>query len=180
MWVLRWAVGVAMAAGLAACGAGSSEPGDPAADGPPAHEASDLAARFGTIVVEIATGAGEVLELCLLHADDAEERSQGLMGVRELEGHDGMLFSNDAPVESRFVMIDTVMPLSITWWDDGGGFVSGTDMAPCTEGDPDDCRRYAAAGPYRYAIEVPRGALAGAGIDASSRLRVGDEGCRPA
>ena len=176
--VLRWCLIAVFAAGLAACVVESANsPADPELGASPA---SALAARFGTVLVEIVTGAGDVIELCLLDADDPEERSRGLMEVTDLEGHDGMLFRNDAPVENRFVMIDTVLPLSITWWHEDGSFVSATDMTPCTEEDPDACPRYPAAGPYREAIEVPQGALADAGIDESSRLLVGDRGCAPA
>lgn len=133
----------------------------PAGDDDPVVSApgsvTGLAADFGTILVDLVTASGEMLELCLLHADEPAERSQGLMGVTDLEGHDGMLFSFDADVQSSFVMIDTVTPLSISWWAADGAFVSGTDMEPCTEADDADCARFPAEGPYRYAVEVFQG-----------------------
>lgn len=175
----RWVVRAVFAAGLMACVTeGANSPADPELGAPLAPSA--LAAQFGTIMADIITGTGEVLELCLLHADDPTERSRGLMQVDDLEGHDGMLFSNDAPVEAPFIMVDTVMPLTITWWQDGGAFLSHTDMEPCTEADPAACPRYPAGGPYRYAIEVPKGAFGAAGIDAAARLELRGEGCTPA
>ncbi len=178
--VFRWIIGAVFAAGLAACVVqGADSPADPELGAAPTGSDASLAAQFGTILVDIVTGTGQALELCLLHADDPGERTQGLMQVTDLQGYDGMLFSNDTSVENRYVMIDTVMPLSITWWQDGGAFRSGTDMVPCTESDPNACARYAATGPYRYAIEVPQGSLADAGIDESARLEIGAEGCTP-
>lgn len=175
---LRWVLMAVFAAGVAAgVVQGADRPADPVLAEAPA---SELAARFGTILVEIVTGTGDVVELCLLHADDPEERSRGLEAVSDLEGHDGMLFSHDAPVEDPFVMIDTVLPLSVTWWQVGGAFLSATEMVPCTEQDPDACTRYPATGPYLHAVVVPQGSLVGAGVDASSQLRVGVDGCEPA
>ena len=166
----RWSLGLVLAAGCAACVVESADsPADPELGDAPSGDSSDdpvvsdtapivgLAADFGTILVDLMTASGEVLELCLLHADEPAERSRGLMGVTDLEGHDGMLFSFDADVQSSFVMIDTVTPLSISWWTADGTFVSGTDMEPCTEADDADCARFPAAGPYRYAVEVFQG-----------------------
>lgn len=175
MKLLRWLLITVFVVGLGSCVVESADsPADPEL-GPPVDSA--LAARFGTVLVEIVRGSGEVLELCLLHADTAAERSRGLMEVTDLEGHDGMLFSNDAPVDNPYVMIDTVMPLSITWWQADGSFVSTTDMTPCTEANPQDCPRFPPAGPYQFAVEVPQGAI---DVGDGSRLHVRDQSCTPA
>lgn len=156
MRLLRWVLGLVFAAGVAACVVESADsPADPVLED--ASSPSALAAQFGTVLVELVSASGEVLELCLLHADVPAERSQGLMGVTDLEGHDGMLFSFDEDTQSNFVMIDTVTPLTISWWAADGTFVSGTDMEPCTEDSDADCTRFPAAEPYRYAIEVFQG-----------------------
>ena len=63
------------------------------------------------------------------------------------------------------------MPLSIAFFDADGGLVSSTDMAPC--GDSATCRTYAADGPYRYALEVPKGRLAALGVTDGAALEVG-------
>lgn len=195
MRVLRWLVRAVFLAGLTACvvegadrpadpelGAdptvattttssptGSSPTGSAPATSSPEDDAgvTGLAARFGTALVELVTSTGEVLELCLLHADSPAERSQGLMGVTDLEGHDGMLFGWDEPASSAFVMIGTPTPLSISWWDAEGAFVSGTDMTPCVDGEPAVCERYGATGPYLHAIEVFAGELPEAAPGAS-------------
>lgn len=176
--MLRWALAAVFAAGLAACVArGADNPADPVLG--EVRPAGALAARFGTVIVDLVTAAGQAVTLCLLDANDSDERGQGLMGVTDLGGYDGMLFRHDGEVESQFVMIGTPMPLSITWWRADGLFRSGTDMTPCIDEAPDECARYAAGGPYRWAIEVPQGALADAGLGEESRLTVGETGCVP-
>ncbi|WP_436794024.1 DUF192 domain-containing protein [Actinospongicola halichondriae] len=168
----RWIVGGVFAAGFAACVVQSADsPADPVLEG--AGGVSGLAADFGTIVVDLVTSTGDVVELCLLHADEPAERTQGLKGVTDLEGHDGMLFSFDEDVQSNFVMVDTVTPLSISWWAADGSFVSGTDMTPCTEPDANACTRFPAAGPYRYAIEVFQGERPELGEGSTIEVRPG-------
>lgn len=178
MRVMRWLLGAVFVAGLAACVVESADsPADPVLEGEDTTEdaggetgSDGLAARFGTILVDVMTASGEVLELCLLHADVPDERARGLMAVTDLEGHDGMLFTFDDEVQSNFVMVDTVTPLSISWWTTDGAFVSGTDMDPCTEAVDTDCARFAADGPYRYAIEVFQGERPE--LDAGSTIEV--------
>ena len=71
-------------------------------------------------------------------------------------------------------MFQTVMPLSIAFFDDGGSYVSSTDMEPCP---PDtDCPTYPPGGPYMDAIEVPQGQLDDLGIGPGSAI-VGRGGC---
>lgn len=173
---LRWVIAAVLFAGLAACmSRGADSPADPvlgpapaatsdagtgsagAGSGGTAAGSSELAGVFGTVVAELRAASGEVLELCLLHADTAEERARGLMEVTDLQGHDGMVFSTDAPAESPFYMFRTVLPLTVVFWDGSGTFVSATDMAPCPAPDPAECPRYPPAGPYRLALEVPQG-----------------------
>ncbi len=179
----RWMVGLVFAAGCAACVVESADSpadptlGDPAGEDDPTVSAPDsvtgLAADFGTILVDVVTASGEVLELCLLHADEPAERTEGLKGVTDLDGHDGMLFSFDEDVQSNFVMVDTVTPLTISWWAADGSFVSGTDMAPCTEPDANACTRFPAAGPYRHAIEVFQGERPELGAGSTIEVRPG-------
>lgn len=176
---LRWALVAVLAVGIGACVVrGADEPADPTLAAPSTTSAvEDLAATFGTALVEVVTASGEALELCLLHADQPAERTQGLRQVTDLQGHAGMLFSFDQPAETSFVMIDTVMPLWITWWRPDGTFLSVAEMAPCTEADPATCPRYTAGAPFAWAVEVPQGSLPGIGEGA--RLQVTGEGCTP-
>lgn len=181
--LLRWLVAAVFVAGVAACVTESANsPADPqlgpvASDTKTSAPAGGLAERFGTVAAQLIAVSGEVLELCLLHADTPEERSTGLMQVTDLEGHDGMLFSMEEPTEGAFYMYRTLLPLTISWWDGAGAFVSRTDMAPCGSADSAACERYPAAGPYRYAIEVVQGAPLAARFEPGARLQVTAEGC---
>ena len=65
-------------------------------------------------------------------------------------------------------MKDTLIPLSIAWFDAEGRFVSATDMAPC--GDEPAAPPTAPAPPYRYALEVPQGELPRLAIGPGTRL----------
>ena len=89
-------------------------------------------------------------------ANTPETRTQGLMGVTELGGLDGMLFVFEADSESGFWMRDTLIPLDIAFFAFDRIFVDKLTMVPCTT---DDCPLYHATGPYRYAIEAPEGDL---------------------
>ncbi len=99
--------------------------------------------------------AGE--ELVTAVADTAALRSRGLMGVTNLGALDGMLFVWGADTHGPFWMKDTLIALDIAWFDSDARFVSMLRMVPC--GDTDLCPTYGAAAPYRYALEMPAGAM---------------------
>ena len=164
--------------GAAACGGGDDaasdlpEPAggadgaidlsDPAA-GPESPSGRTLLEGFTEVEVRVTTGAGTVLDPCLLLADEAAEWGQGLMEVIDLGDYPGMVFAFDEDRTGTFFMRNTPTPLSIAFLDAGGRLVSSTDMEPCE--DRDGCPTYGADGPYRYAVEVPRGMLATVGLD---------------
>jgi len=93
------------------------------------------------------------------------------MNRTNLAGYDGMLFQFSAPTTVDFYMKDTLIPLSIAWFDGSGHFVSATDMTPCPT--QDNCPLYGAASPYTDALEVPEGGLGRLGIGPGSVLTVG-------
>ncbi|MEA2009483.1 MAG: DUF192 domain-containing protein [Actinomycetota bacterium] len=95
-------------------------------------------------------------QLSVAVADTPELRSQGLMGVTDLGGLDGMLFVFEESTDGGFWMKDTLIALDIAFFDADGVFVDGLAMEPCT-GDP--CPVYRPSGTYRYAVEVPEGHL---------------------
>jgi uncharacterized membrane protein (UPF0127 family) len=138
-----------------------------------------VAATVRTRDADDRTGLSAARALCLLLARSAGQRQQGLMHVtdRSLGGHDGMLFSFPEETSGTFWMRNTPMPLSIAFFDTDGVLVSTTDMAPC--GDSSSCPAYAADGPYRYALEVPKGRLTALGVTDGASLEVGGR-CAPA
>lgn len=88
-------------------------------------------------------------------ADTSSLRARGLMGVTDFGDVDGMIFTwGGELVTSAFTMRDTLVPLSIAFFDGGGEMVDSFDMVPCIA---DPCPSYQAQAPYAYAIEFPVG-----------------------
>jgi uncharacterized protein len=102
-------------------------------------------------------------------ADSEDERRQGLKGREELAPGTGMVFLFEQPVTSRFVMEDTLIPLSIAFADEDGRIVTIRDMDPCRE---EPCPTYASRAPFTVALEVAQGAFERWGIEVGDRLRV--------
>ena len=102
-------------------------------------------------------------------ADTDAEREQGLMGRRELAGDSGMVFVFPEDTTSSFWMKDTLIPLSIAFYDDAGRIVRILDMQPCRA---DPCPLYDPGAVYRGALEVNLGAFGGWGVRVGDRLRV--------
>ena len=98
--------------------------------------------------------------LLLALADDPEERSQGLMGVEDLGGLDGMLFVFPTDTNGAFWMKDTLIALDIAFFDGDGLLVEALTMEPCVA---DPCPRYHPNGIYRWAVEAPAGGLSDLG-----------------
>ncbi len=154
---------------------GGAEPTvtEPAVTEPAVTEPKVMPQGFETIGVTLREAGGVTRELCLWLAATSEQRGRGLMEVTDLGGKAGMLFQNDEPVTSNFYMANTVMPLTVAFFDDAGQFVSSADMAPCPG---EVCPTYAPAGPYVHAIEVPQGQLDDLGIGPGSAI-VGRGAC---
>ena len=89
-------------------------------------------------------------------ADTPALRAQGLMGVDDLGGLDGMLFVFEKNTDGGFWMKNTLISLDIAFFDAGGAFVDSFTMEPCT-GDP--CPVYHASDTYRFTVEAPAGDL---------------------
>jgi uncharacterized membrane protein (UPF0127 family) len=102
-------------------------------------------------------------------ADSASEREQGLMGRPELPDDAGMVFIFPADSTSAFWMKDTLIPLSIAFYDESGAIVRILDMEPCTR---DPCVLYDPEASYRGALEVNRGAFERWGVREGDVLRL--------
>jgi uncharacterized protein len=118
--------------------------------------------------------AGEPCELCVWVADDGERRSRGLMQVDDLGGRDGMIFVYDSPRTTRFTMRNTLLPLSIAFFDADGIFLEAFDMEPCSA---EPCPSYPTPSDFLVAIEVPQGRLDALGIGPGASLEVLDRTC---
>lgn len=126
---------------------------------------------FDQIAFTVRTATGVASRHCGLLALTVAQQDQGLMNRTNLAGYDGMLFQFAAPTTVEFYMKDTLIPLSIAWFNNTGALVSSTDMKPC--GSAAVCPLYAAAAPYDVALEVPEGQLGHVGVGPGSVLSVG-------
>jgi uncharacterized membrane protein (UPF0127 family) len=170
--LLRWAIVALLAVGaLAFVAVGANQPADPTlrpAEGQVSLNRTPFG-DFGEIGFRIEGGAANAAAVrCALLAETAAQQARGLMERTDIGGYDGMLFRFSADSNSSFFMKDTPLPLSIAFFDAGGQFVSTADMAPCIH--QASCPTYAAARPYRFALEVPQGALPRLGIGPGTRL----------
>ena len=184
---ILWGGGIAVVLAVVSFVAfGANRPADPyladqvGVDQPGADNAGRTPVEgFGEIGFRIEDGdtaaRAAAADRCALLADTPAQRAQGLMNRTDLAGYDGMLFRFDEDTTGSFYMKDTPLPLSIAWFDADGAFVSSADMEPCLERP--SCPTFAAAAPYRFALEVPRGGLPALGIGPGSRLIVGAASC---
>jgi uncharacterized membrane protein (UPF0127 family) len=106
-------------------------------------------------------------------ADSPAERGQGLMGRTSLGDNEGMIFTfgdvTDGPVTSEFWMKDTLIPLSVAFWDEDGRIVGIRDMDPCTD---DPCPTYSSPEPYVGALEVNDGFFTEHGVTTGDRIEL--------
>jgi uncharacterized protein len=102
-------------------------------------------------------------------ADTPAKREQGLMGRESLDEDSGMVFIFFEPSSSPFWMKDTLIPLSIAFFDDEGDIVDILDMDPCKK---EPCPFYTPAAPYFGALEVNQGAFEDWGVEVGDRITV--------
>ncbi len=177
---LRWLLWVALAlvgAGLwAFVIRGADGPDDPSFGDASADAPGDpdrvLLPGFRELAISVDPGDGRgLLDWCLLAALNAEQRSQGFIGLDHLDGYPGMLFVYTEDWQNSFHMRGVPIPLSIAWLDIDGQIVRTTDMEACPEGG-EDCPIYSADGIYRMAVEVPKGGLEELGIIPGSTTKI--------
>jgi uncharacterized membrane protein (UPF0127 family) len=102
-------------------------------------------------------------------ADEDDERAEGLMGRTSLGEDAGMAFLWDEPVETSFWMKDTLIPLSIAFWDRRRRIVAIRDMEPCRN---DPCPRYAPHEAFVGALEVNQGFFDEHGVEIGDRIEI--------
>jgi len=104
-------------------------------------------------------------------ADSPEERRQGLTGVAKLAEDGGLAFLYEEPTEGAFTMKDTLIPLSIAFWDEEGRIVALLDMEPCTA---DPCPAYAPGKEFVGAVETNRGFFTRHGVGIGDAIDLDD------
>jgi uncharacterized membrane protein (UPF0127 family) len=133
------------AVGLLTVAVGCSSTNRPSS---PAPNPSQL--PTGTVRIETRSGT---VKLHVQIAETDDSRRRGLMGVRRLDPDDGMAFLFDDPVRTGFWMKNTLIPLSIAFWDANGRIVAIREMTPCHE---IPCPLYSPGVEYVGAVEANR------------------------
>jgi uncharacterized membrane protein (UPF0127 family) len=116
----------------------------------------------------ISTESGEVTVEVEI-ADSEDERAEGLMGRTELSDDAGMIFVFPQETSGPFWMKDTLIPLSIAFYNEGGRIVRILDMEPCRS---DPCPLYDPGAAFRGALEVNQGAFARWNVREGDRVRL--------
>ena len=97
-------------------------------------------------------------------AATAETRAQGLMHRRMLPENRGMLFVFREPGPHAMWMMNTYIPLSVAFLDEGGRIINIADMQPHTRDS------HGATKPAKYALEMNQGWFAKRGIKPGARV----------
>ncbi len=118
--------------------------------------------------LEIRTDGG-VVEVVVEVADDDDERNVGLMNRERLDPDAGMVFLWDEPLHATFWMKDTLIPLSIAFWDDRNEIVSILDMEPCAA---DPCPSYDPETEFEGALEVNQGFFEEHGVEVGDTVEL--------
>jgi len=104
-------------------------------------------------------------------ADTEPTREYGLMCRTSLDANRGMLFVFADLTQDGFWMKNTLIPLSIAFFDNQWRIVSLMDMDVAPDPSANDLRVYTPQRPYRYALEVNQGFFAQHQIDPKARVR---------
>ena len=159
------------AAALAGCAGGDSSaepavttPPPPPATSAPSEETPEVG--FARSTVTVATG-DETVTVAVEIAETDEQRERGLMFRRSLPQDAGMVFLFPEDVSGAFWMKDTLVPLSIAFFDRDGRIIRILDMEPCRT---DPCPTYDPGTSYRGALEVNRGAFVRWGVEPGDRI----------
>ena len=125
----------------------------------------------GATSLEIRTDGG-LVELDVEVADEDDERSAGLMNRERLDPESGMVFLWDEPLHTTFWMKDTLIPLSIAFWNEEGRIVAILDMEPCRA---DPCPSYDPETEFEGALEVNQGFFDKRGVEVGDTVELVEE-----
>jgi uncharacterized protein len=155
----RSAPAILVVALLASCARGPET-----GDGPDATAGSGL--ERGTLVIQ--TGEGDV-RVSVEIAEAIEDQVRGLRFRKHLPADAGMVFLHPDPEPQTFIMEDTLIPLSVAWWNEEGRIVAMEDMEPCTGGV---CPSYGPHGLTVGAVEVNQGFFEEHDVEVGDRIHL--------
>ena len=125
-------------------------------------------ATFPRATAVIDTGERRV-RLTVEVADEPDEWRTGLMHRRSLARNAGMMFVFPQPIRGGFWMKNTLIPLSIAFFDRQGRILRIMVMTPCRA---DPCPTYDPKVAYKGALEVNRGSFGRWGVRRGDRIRL--------
>jgi uncharacterized membrane protein (UPF0127 family) len=99
-------------------------------------------------------------------ANNDSSREYGLMKRDSMPADHGMIFVFAQPANVGFYMKNTRIPLDIVFLDKDGGVISIKQMKPY------DLTTVYADGPAKWAVELNKGAAAGAGLKVGDKLQI--------
>jgi hypothetical protein len=102
-------------------------------------------------------------------ADEPDEWRTGLMHRRSLAANAGMIFVFPQPIRGGFWMKNTLIPLSIAFFDRRGRILRIMVMTPCRA---DPCPTYDPKVAYKGALEVNRGSFGRWGVRRGDTIRL--------
>ena len=124
--------------------------------------------EFGRGEASIVGDGHAPVEVDLLIAENDEQRGYGLSFRRRLAPDRGMAFLFHGDTDAAFWMQNTVIPLSIAFFDANNIIINIQDMDPCREGEA--CPTTGPNQSYRGALEVNQGAFATWGVEVGDTI----------
>lgn len=150
---------------LLAAVVGCAGSGVPVVQDPPAPRPTML----DTVEVTLRAPKGDAVRLRVEDAFEPGTRRRGLMYRRHLEPRGGMLFRYPRDRTGGYWMKNTLLPLSIAFFDADGEILAVLDMEPCAT---QDCPTYDPDVTYRGALEVNQGLFDEIGVTRGWRVEL--------
>jgi uncharacterized protein len=131
---------------------------------------------FGTGTATMTPAGTGSKEIDLLVARSGEAMQYGLMHRKRLSADKGMVFLFEQEAQVTFHMLNTLLPLSIAFFNSTGQIVNIVDMAPCPDHPPDgSCPGYSSEVPVSGALEVNQGSFETWGVEEGDLIDVRED-----
>ncbi len=98
-----------------------------------------------------------------------QQQKFGLMHRESLPENEGMAFIFVQEVEGGFWMKDTLIPLSVAFFDKDGTILEIIDMEPCKQ---EPCKVYDPGVRYKGALEVNKGTFRRLGVNEGDVIHI--------